>query len=110
MSATHTPGTWCLLRQGQEIIGGDPPMHEVCAEIEGRSPLTIAYFPLAAGSEEHGEPDSRIELSAEESLANGALFAAAPLLLAELRRLAAAYEWPPSHPACVALAAASPPT
>lgn len=85
----HTKGPWYALRQGIEVQSYEGE-HEVHAEVDG-IPIQIASIPRESKHDDM-EPDGKggsrerasYKVSETESLANLALIAAAPELLAAL--------------------------
>ena len=82
---SHTPATWEPLRNGIEIQS-DEGMHEIHACVGGVPVPVAQVWPTM--DIEHDDPIGEYQISETEGLANLALIAAAPDLLAALQRLA----------------------
>ena len=80
----HTPGPWNLLRGGIEVQS-ESNNHEVHAFVNGIPvPIAEIYRNITV---EHDDPVGTYEISEAEGLANAALIAAAPDLLAALKTI-----------------------
>ncbi len=82
----HTPGPWKIWEHG----GKDDPSCKIFAELSGLKELSVGIAQTIGGNDE----------------ANARLIAAAPELLAELKRLQESFGWDETHPASKIIAKA----